>query len=119
MLYALNISPNIDPFTADKLASYFGTIDAIMQASVEDFKKVTPLASDVSTYFSNQVNRNKVYKIFENGVNLPIPDPEVHRLCKLAPENVNQSDYLQVVSRVSDVEKHTTISDLEYDLFIV
>lgn len=115
LLYALNISPNIDPFTADKLASYFGTIDAIMQASVEDFKKVTPLASDVSTYFSNQVNRNKVYKIFENGVNLPIPDPEVHRLCKLAPENVNQSDYLQVVSRVSDVEKHTTISDLEYD----
>jgi DNA ligase (NAD+) len=73
LLYALGIR-HIGGETAQLLADHFGSIDAMMEASVEDFASVATIggktAESIYGYFQDDLNREVIEKLRRAGVRL-------------------------------------------------
>lgn len=74
-IFALGIR-EVGETSAASLASHFGSLDALMDASVDDLETVEdigPVASNsIVAFFSNQSNRQVVDNLIKNGVNFPV-----------------------------------------------
>ena len=81
-IFALGIR-EVGETSAATLASHFGSLDALIEASVEEIesvKDIGPVASNsIVAFFSNKLNRQVVDNLIKNGVNFPVietPDVE-------------------------------------------
>ena len=74
-IYALGIR-EVGETSAASLANHFGSLDALMQASVEELSSVDdigPVASNsVVAFFQNKANRQVVDNLIKNGVQFPV-----------------------------------------------
>jgi len=74
-VFALGIR-EVGETSAASLASHFGSLDSIMDATVEDLESVDdigPVASNsIVAFFSNPKNRAVVDNLIKNGVNFPV-----------------------------------------------
>ncbi len=74
-IFALGIR-EVGETSAASLANHFGSLDALMEASVEDLSKVDdigPVASNsMVAFFANKANREVVENLVKNGVHFPI-----------------------------------------------
>ena len=75
-LYALGIR-EVGEATAAGLASYFGTLEALQAASVEELQKVPDVgkvvAAHVFNFFAEESNRDVIQQLLNRGVNWPAP----------------------------------------------
>jgi DNA ligase (NAD+) len=75
-LYALGIR-EVGEATAAGLAAYFGTIEALEQASIEELQKVPDVGIVVAThvfhFFAEESNREVIAQLRKEGVNWPAP----------------------------------------------
>jgi len=76
-IFALGIR-EVGETSAASLASHFGSLDALMDASVEDLSAVDdigPVASNsMVAFFANKANRTVVENLIKNGVKFPVID---------------------------------------------
>lgn len=75
-LYALGIR-EVGEATAAGLAAYFGTLEALEAASIEELQKVPDVgvvvANHVFNFFAEESNRNVIQQLLKEGVNWPAP----------------------------------------------
>ena len=75
-LYALGIR-EVGEATAAGLAAYFGTLEALEAASIEELQKVPDVgivvASHVHNFFAEESNRNVISELLAEGVHWPAP----------------------------------------------
>ena len=75
-LYALGIR-EVGEATAAGLAAYFGTLEALEAASIEELQKVPDVgivvASHVHNFFAEESNRNVISELLAEGVHWPEP----------------------------------------------
>ncbi|MEY5440028.1 NAD-dependent DNA ligase LigA, partial [Salmonella enterica subsp. enterica serovar Corvallis] len=75
-LYALGIR-EVGEATAAGLAAYFGTLDALEAASVEELQKVPDVgivvATHVFNFFAEESNREVIVQLLEQGIHWPAP----------------------------------------------
>lgn len=75
-LYALGIR-EVGEATAAGLAAYFGTIEALEQASIEELQKVQDVgivvATHVCNFFAEESNRDVIAQLRTEGVSWPAP----------------------------------------------
>ncbi len=75
-LYALGIR-EVGEATATGLAAYFGTLEALEAASIEELQKVPDVgivvASHVHNFFAEESNRNVISELLAEGVHWPAP----------------------------------------------
>jgi DNA ligase (NAD+) len=75
-LYALGIR-EVGEATAAGLAAHFGTLDALISASVEDLQKVQDVgivvATHVFNFFAEESNRDVIQQLQAEGVHWPAP----------------------------------------------
>ncbi|EML2065584.1 NAD-dependent DNA ligase LigA [Enterobacter asburiae] len=75
-LYALGIR-EVGEATAAGLAAYFGTLEALEKASIEELQKVPDVgivvATHVFNFFAEESNREVIGKLLEEGIRWPAP----------------------------------------------
>ncbi len=75
-LYALGVR-EVGEATAAGLAAYFGTLEALEAASIEELQKVPDVgivvASHVHNFFAEESNRNVISELLAEGVHWPEP----------------------------------------------
>ncbi|MGL5602461.1 MAG: NAD-dependent DNA ligase LigA [Silvania sp.] len=75
-LYALGIR-EVGEATAANLAAYFGTLDALQKASIEELQKVPDVgivvATHVLNFFAEESNRDVIGQLLNEGVRWPAP----------------------------------------------
>ncbi|MEG1209978.1 MAG: NAD-dependent DNA ligase LigA [Leclercia sp.] len=75
-LYALGIR-EVGEATAANLATYFGTLDALEQATIETLQKVPDVgivvATHVFNFFSEESNRDVIGQLLNEGIRWPAP----------------------------------------------
>ncbi|WP_253382980.1 NAD-dependent DNA ligase LigA [unidentified bacterial endosymbiont] len=75
-LYALGIR-EVGEATAAGLAGYFGTLDALEKASIDDLQKVPDVgivvATHVFNFFAEESNREVIGKLLKEGITWPAP----------------------------------------------
>ena len=76
-LYALGIREVGEATAAAGLAAYFGTLEALEAASIEELQKVPDVgivvASHVHNFFAEESNRNVISELLAEGVHWPAP----------------------------------------------
>ena len=75
-LYALGIR-EVGEATAAGLAAYFGTLDALEKATIDELQKVPDVgivvATHVFNFFAEESNREVIGKLLEQGIHWPAP----------------------------------------------
>ena len=78
-IYALGIR-EVGETTARQLAAYFGNLDPLIQASVEQLQEVEDVgpvvAGHVVGFFAEPANRRTMDSLIDLGVHWPIPEPD-------------------------------------------
>ena len=101
-LYGLGIR-HAGEATARDLARHFGSLDAIMEASVDQLLEVPDVgpvvAQSIHTFFAQPHNREVVEQLRACGVNWPEGEPEVRAVLPLAGKTVVLTGTLPTLSR--------------------
>ena len=101
-LYGLGIR-HAGEATARDLARHFGSLDAIMEASVDQLLEVPDVgpvvAESIHTFFAQPHNREVVEQLRACGVNWPEGEPEVRAVLPLAGKTVVLTGTLPILSR--------------------
>ncbi len=120
-IYALSI-PHVGEHVASVLASAFGTIDALREASVERLEEVPEIgpeiAQSVAGFFANAENARTVDELIAAGVSIAAPEDKAETLAGLTfvftgtMENFTRDEAHQAVEQLgaraaSSVSKHT------------
>ena len=73
LIFALGVR-HVGRTSAKRLAQYFGTLDKLIEATLEDLEKVQDIgfkiAESVHEYFSNEYNQNVLNVLIEAGMNV-------------------------------------------------
>ena len=101
-LYGLGIR-HAGEATARDLARHFGSLDAIMEAGVDQLLEVPDVgpvvAQSIHTFFAQPHNREVVEQLRACGVNWPEGEPEVRAVLPLAGKTVVLTGTLPTLSR--------------------
>ncbi|MBC7471291.1 MAG: NAD-dependent DNA ligase LigA [Ramlibacter sp.] len=101
-LYGLGIR-HAGEATARDLARHFGSLDAIMEASVDQLLEVPDVgpvvAESIHTFFAQPHNREVVEQLRACGVNWPEGEPELRAVLPLAGKTVVLTGTLPTLSR--------------------
>jgi DNA ligase (NAD+) len=101
-LFGLGIR-HVGEATAKDLARHFGTLDAILQASVEQLLQVNDVgpivAQSIHTFFAQPHNREVIEQLRACGVHWPEGEPVAQALLPLAGQTVVLTGTLPTLSR--------------------
>jgi DNA ligase (NAD+) len=86
LLFALGI-PNAGEGTAKRLNEHYGSLDAIMNASLQELQLIDDIgpivASSIVKYFGEQRNKLQVYRLRQSGVTWPEGPKKVVQITEL------------------------------------
>jgi len=107
-LYSLGI-PDVGEATAKALARYFGSLDALMQASQDELMQVPDvgpiMAAHIATFFAEKHNRDAIAQLRAAGVEWNESEPQREVLGALAGKTVVLTGSLVSLTRDEAKEK--------------